>query len=77
MAKNKKSIALILIVILVGIISFYGYTFYINPVNRSAYVCRAGDGTVHPEESSSGCNWIVDWKRCTNGSYVKNSCTEP
>ena len=77
MDKNKKSIALALVAVLVGIFSFYGYAFYINPVERSAYVCRAGDGTVHPEESLLGCNLIVDWKLCTNGSYEKKSCTEP
>ena len=81
MSKNHKGITKIFVLalgaILVGIFSFYGYIFYINPVERSAYICRAGDGTVHPEESSLGCSLIVDWKQCTNGSYVKDSCTEP
>ncbi len=76
MAKNKKSIVLLLVAVLVGVSSFYGYKFYINPVERSAYVCRAGDGTVHPEESLLGCSSIIDWKHCTNGSYEKKSCTE-
>jgi hypothetical protein len=76
MAKNKKSIVLVLGVFLVGILSYYGYRLYINPVERSAYICRAGDGTVHPEESLLGCSSIVDWKHCTNGSYEKKSCTE-
>ena len=77
MAKNKKSIALVLGVVLIGIFTFFGYTFYINPVERSAYVCRASDSTVHPEESLLGCSSIVDWKYCVNGSYLKKSCTEP
>ena len=81
MAKNQRGITkisvMVLAVVLVAIISFYGYTFYINPVERSAYICRAGDGTVHPEESPLGCSRIVDWKHCTNGSYVANTCTKP
>ena len=76
MARKKKSIALVLGTVLVGILSFYGYTLFINPVERSAYVCWAGDGTVHPEESLLGCSSIIDWKHCTNGSYLKKSCTE-
>jgi hypothetical protein len=76
MAKNKKSIVLVLGVFLVGILSYYGYRLYINPVERSAYICRAGDDTVYPEESLLGCSSIVDWKHCTNGSYLKKSCTE-
>jgi hypothetical protein len=75
MARNKKSIALVLGTVLVGILSFYGYTLFINPVERSAYICQAGDGSVHPEESLLGCGSIIDWKHCTNGSYLKKSCT--
>ena len=81
MTKNQRGIikinVMILAVVLVGIIAFYGYTFYINPVERSTYICRAGDGTVHPEESPLGCSWIIDWKHCTNGTYVTNTCTKP
>ena len=81
MAKNQKGIKKIFVLglatVLIGISLFYGYAFYINPVERSAYICRAGDGTVHPEESPLGCSWIVDWKQGTNGLDVKNTCKEP
>ena len=74
MATNQKRIrnifVLILVVIILGIIAFYG-----NPVERSSFVCREADGTVHTEESLFGCGWF-DWKYCAKGSYVENTCTE-
>ena len=80
MATNQKRIrkmlVLIFAVIIFGIIAFYGNALYVNPVERSSFICRAGDGTVHPEESLLGCGWFFDSKHCTNGSYVDNTCAE-
>ena len=72
----RKIFVLILVVIILGTIAFYGNAFYGNPVERSSFICRTGDGTVHPEESLLGCGWFFDSKHCTNGSYVDNTCTE-
>ena len=75
MATNLERIrnifVLIFIVIILGIIAFYG-----NPAEQSSFVCREADGTVHTEESLFGCGWFFDWNYCTNGSYVENTCTE-
>ncbi|MEE8327559.1 MAG: hypothetical protein V3R32_02025 [Nitrosomonadaceae bacterium] len=67
---------LISAVIIFGIVAFYGNALYVNPVERSSFICRAGDGTVHPEESLLGCGWFFDSKHCTNGPYVDNTYTE-
>jgi hypothetical protein len=72
----RKIFVLILAVIIFGIIVFYGNAFYVNPSERSSFICREGDGTVHPEESLLGCGWFFDSKHCASGSYVENTCTK-
>ena len=77
MATNQKRNATILVLVLAIIIVLVGISgIYGSPIERSSFVCREADGTVHTEESVWGCGWLIDWKYCNKGSYVDNTCVE-